>query len=90
MIIGTEIWRKFQLANNGASMSAEEMYVTWNWKVSENTIKVLYHTGCNDIIVGRKFIEDFTRREVMEDFPGSMDYVTAIDRSLKEAHIAEV
>ena len=71
---------KIKLVHNGTSMSAEEMYTTWNWKVGENTIKV-HHIGCNGIIVGRELIKDFT---------GSMDYVTAIDRLLKEAHIAEV
>ena len=52
-------------------------------KVGENEVEVLRNTGCNGIIVRRELVKK-------DDFTGSMDYVTTIDRTLKEASIAEL
>ena len=52
-------------------------------KVGENEVEVLRDTGCNGVIVRRELVKK-------KDFTGCMDYVMAIDRTLKEAPIAEI
>ena len=52
-------------------------------KVGENVVEVLRDTGCNGVVVRRELVKT-------EDFTGSMGYVMATDRTLKEAHIAEI
>ena len=52
-------------------------------KVGENVVEVLRDSGYNDVIVRRELVKE-------DDFTGSMDYVMAIDRTLKEAPIAEI
>ena len=52
-------------------------------KVGENEVEVLRDTGCNGVIVRRELVKE-------DDFTGSMGYVMAIDRTLKEAPIAEI
>ena len=50
--------------------------------MSENEVEVLRDTGCNGVIVRRELVKE-------DDFTGTMGYVMAIDRTLKEAPIAE-
>ena len=52
-------------------------------KVGENVVEVLRDTGCNGVIDRRELVKK-------EDFTGSMGYVMVIDRTLKEAPIAEI
>ena len=52
-------------------------------KVGENVVEVLCDTGCNGVIVRRELVKK-------DDLTGSMGYVMAIDRTLKEAPIAEI
>ena len=52
-------------------------------KVGENEVEVLRDTCCNGVIVRKELVKK-------EDFTGSMGYVMAIDRILKEAPIAEI
>ena len=52
-------------------------------KVGENVVEVLCDTGCNVVIVRRELVKK-------DDLTGSMGYVMAIDRTLKEAPIAEI
>ena len=52
-------------------------------KVSENVIEVFCNTDCNGVFVRRELVKE-------NDFTGSMGYVMAIDRTLKEAPIAEI
>ena len=49
-------------------------------KVGENVVEVLRDTGCNGVIVRRELLKE-------DDYTGSMGYVMAIDRTLKEAPI---
>ena len=51
--------------------------------VGENVVEVLRDTSCNGIIVRIEWVKE-------DDFTGSMGYVMAIDRTLKEAFIAEI
>ena len=52
-------------------------------KVGENVVEVLRDTDCNGVIVRRELVKE-------DDFTGSMGHVMAIDRTLKEASIAEI
>ena len=52
-------------------------------KAGENVVEVLRDTGCNGFIVRRELVKE-------DDFTGSMGYVIAIDRTLKEAPIARL
>ena len=52
-------------------------------KAGKNEVEVLRDTGCNGVIVRRELVKE-------EDFTGSMGYVMAIDRTLKEAPIAKI
>ena len=52
-------------------------------KVGENVVEVLRDTGCNGVIVRKESVKE-------DDFTGSMDYVMAIDRTLKKTPIAEI
>ena len=76
---------KIKVVRNGACLSNENKncmpLVTG--KVGESEVEVLRDTGCNGVIVRRELVRK-------EDFTGSMGYVMAIDRSLKEAPIAEI
>ena len=52
-------------------------------KVDENVVEVLRDTGCNGVTLRRKLVKE-------DDFTGSMAYLMAIDRTLKETPIAEI
>ena len=52
-------------------------------KVGENVVEVLRDTGCNGVIFRRELVKK-------KDITDSMRYVMAIDRTLKEAPIAEI
>ena len=52
-------------------------------KVGENVAKFFRDTDCNGVTVRRELMKE-------DDFAVSMGYVTAIDRTLKEAPIAEI
>ena len=52
-------------------------------KVSEKEVEVLHDTGCNSDIVRTELVKK-------DDFAGSIGYLMAIDRTLKEAPIAEI
>ena len=52
-------------------------------KVGENEVEVLRDIGCNGVIVRKELVKE-------DDFTGSMGYVMAINRKLKEAPIAEI
>ena len=51
--------------------------------MGENEVEVLRGAGHNGVIVRRELVKE-------NDFTGSMGYVMAIDRTLKEAPIAEI
>ena len=76
---------KIKVVRNGACLSNENKncmpLVTG--KVGENEVEVLRDTGCNGVIVRRELV-------MKDDFTGSMGYVMAIDRTLKEAPITEI
>ena len=70
---------------NGACLSNENkncMALTTG-KGGENVVEVHCDTGYNGIIVRRELVKK-------DDFTGSVGYVIAIDRTLKEAPIAEI
>ena len=77
--------KKIKVVRNGACLSNENKSCMplATGKVGENEVEVLRDTGCNSVIVRRKLVKK-------EDFTGSMGYVMAIDRILKEAPIAEI
>ena len=52
-------------------------------KVGENVVEVLRDTGYNAVIVRRGLVKE-------DDFTGSMGFVMAIDRTLKEAPISKI
>ena len=52
-------------------------------KVGENEVEVLRDTGYNGVIIRKELVKE-------DDFTGRMGYVMAIDRTLKEAPIAEI
>ena len=52
-------------------------------KVGENEVEVLRRTGCNGVIVRRELVKE-------NNFTGSTSCVMAIDRTMKEAPIAEI
>ena len=69
---------------NGACLSNENKKTNYTTgKVGENKVEVLRDTSCNGVIVRRELVKK-------DDFTGSMGYVMAIDRTLKEAPIAEI
>ena len=76
---------KIKVVRNGACLSNENKNCMplATGKVGENEVEVLRDTGCNGVIVRRELAKK-------EDFTGSMGYVMAIDRTLKEAPIAEI
>ena len=51
--------------------------------VGENEVEVLRDTDCNGVIVRRELVKE-------DNFTGSMGYVMAMDRTLKEAPIAGI
>ena len=76
---------KIKVVRNGACLSNEnkKCMLLGTGKVGENVVEVLCDTDCNGVIVRRELVKE-------DDFTGSMDYVMAIDRTLKEAPIAEI
>ena len=76
---------KIKVVRNGACLSNENKnYMPLaTGKVGENEVEVLRDTGCNGVIVRRELVKK-------DDFAGSMDYVMAMDRTLKEAPIDEI
>ena len=52
-------------------------------KVVEKTVADLHDTGCNGVAVRREFVSE-------KAFVGSMGYLSTINRSLKEAPLAEI
>ena len=70
---------------NGACLSNENKnYMPLaTRKVGKNKVEVLRDTGCNGVIVRRELVKK-------DYFTGSIGYVMAIDRTLKEAPIAEI
>ena len=76
---------KIKVVRNGACLSNENKNCMplATGKVGENEVEVLRDTGCNSVIVRIELVKE-------DDFTGSMGYVMAIDRTLKEAPIAEI
>ena len=76
---------KIKVVRNGACLSNENKNCMplATGKVSENVVEVLRDTGCNGVVVRRELVKT-------EDFTGSMGYVMATDRTLKETPIAEI
>ena len=76
---------KTKVVRNGACLSNEnkKCMPLATGKVSENEIEILRDTGYNGVIVRRELVKE-------DDFTGSMGYVMSIDRTLKEAPIAEI
>ena len=76
---------KIKFVRNGACLSNENKNCMplATGKVGENEVEVLRDTGCNGLIVRRELVKK-------EDFTGSMGYVMAIHRTLKEAPIVEI
>ena len=76
---------KIKLVSNGACLSNENKNCMplATGKVGANEVEVFRDTGCNGVSVRRELVKK-------EDFTGSMGYVMAIDRTLKEAPIAEI
>ena len=70
---------------NGSSLSIEnkKCMPLATGKVGESVVEVLRDTGCNGVIVRRELVKE-------NDFTGSMGYAIAIDRTYKEAPIAEI
>ena len=77
--------KKIKVVRNGIYLSSEnrKCMSLATEKVSENVVEVLHKTGCNGVVVRRELAKE-------DDFTGSMGYVMAIDRTLKEAPIAEI
>ena len=76
---------KIKFVRNGACLSNENKNCMplATGKVGENEVEVLHDTGCNGVVVRRELVKK-------DYFTGSMGYVMAIDRILKEAPIAEI
>ena len=76
---------KIKVVGNGTCLSNEnkKCLPLATEKVGENEVEVLRDTGCNGVIIRRKLVKK-------DDLTGSMGYVMAIDRTLKEALIAEI
>ena len=76
---------KIRVVHSGACLSNENKNCTLlaTGKVGENEVEVLRDTGCNGVIVRRELLKK-------DDFTDSMKYLMAIDRTLKEAPIAEI
>ena len=74
---------KIEVVHNGACLSNQNKKCMPRAirKVGENVVEVLRDTGRSRIIVRRELVKE-------DDFTGSMGYVMAIDRTLKEAPIA--
>ena len=77
--------KKIKAVRNGACLSNENSNCRplAIEKVCENVVEVLRDTGCNGVGVRRELVKE-------DDFTGSMGYVMAIDRTLKEAPIAKI
>ena len=76
---------KTKVVHNGACLSNEnnKCMPLASGKMNENVVEVLRDTGYNGVIVRRGLMKE-------DDFIGSKGYVMAIDRTLKEAPIAEI
>ena len=76
---------KIKVVRNGACLSNENKNCMplATGKVGENEVEVLRRTGCNGVIVRRELVKE-------NNFTGSMSCVMAIDRTMKEAPIAEI
>ena len=76
---------KIKVVRNGACLSNKNKNCMplATGKEGENEVEVLRDTGYNGVIVRRELVKK-------DDFSGSMGYVMAIDRTLKEAPIAEI
>ena len=76
---------KIKVVCNGVCLSNEneKCLPLATGKVGECEVAVLRDTGCNGVIVRRELVKE-------DGFTGSMGYVMAIDRALKEAPIAEI
>ena len=76
---------KIKIVRNGACMSNENKNCMplATGKVGENEVEVLRDTGCNGVIVRTELVKK-------DDFTGSMGYMMAVDRTLKEAPITEI
>ena len=77
--------KKIKVVRNGVCLSKENKRFKplATGKVDENVIEVLCSKGCNGVIVSRELVKE-------DNFTGSMGYVVAIDRTSKEAPIAEI
>ena len=77
--------KKTKVVRNGACISNEnrKCMPLATGKVGENKVVVLHDTGCNGVIVRGELVKE-------DDFTGSMGYMMAIVRTLKEAPIAEI
>ena len=75
---------KIKVMRNDACLSNENMkcMLFATGKEGENVVKFLRETGCNGVIDRKELVKE-------GDFTGSMGYEMAIDRTLKEASIAE-
>ena len=84
-LVELKLGEKIKVVRNGACLSNENKncMLLATGKVVENEVEVLGDTGCNSVIVRRELVKK-------EDYTGSMGYVMAIDRTLKEAPIAEI
>ena len=80
-----KLGEKIKVVRNSACLSNEnrKCMPLATGKVDKNVVEVLRDTGFNDVIVRRELVKQ-------DDFTGSMGYVMAIDRTLKEASIAEI
>ena len=77
--------RIIKAVHNGACLSNKDKKCVpfATRKMGKNVVEVFCDTGCNGVIVKRELVKE-------DDFTGSMGYVMAIDRKLKEAPIAEI
>ena len=77
--LGLKSGEKIKVVRNDAYLNNEsrKCIPLGNGKVGENEVEVLCDTDCNDVIVRKELMKD-------DDFTGSMGYVMAIDRTLKE------
>ena len=76
---------KIKVVRNDACLSNEnrKCMPLATRKLGENVAEVFRDTGCNGVIVRRELVKE-------DDFTGSIIYVMAVDRTLKEALIAEI
>ena len=80
-----KVGQKIKVVRNGACLSNENKNCMplATEKVGANEVEVLCDTGCNGVNIRRELVKK-------DDLTGSMGYVIAIDRTLKEAPIAEI